>query len=289
MREIGDRCSDSERQPIQAFTLIELIVVIAIIAVLAGLLLPALGKAKAKAQGIQCLNNHRQLALAWRMYTDDNDERLLYSMGDLPSVWIKGELNFDGANPSNWDVERDIKKSPMWPYCGNSPGIFKCPADKSTVKPMSGPFKGQTVPRVRSINMDYWFGAIDGKDGWEIVHGPGWRIYRKFGDLVDPGPTRTWLFLDVREDANYAAAFTPVMRGYPDPSLTAFFQDYPAAYHNRAGGFSFADGHTEIKRWLDDRTVPPLKKGGYQSLDLVKSPLNKDLIWMQERTTRKMQ
>ena len=133
--------------------------------------------------------------------------------------------------------------------------------------------------------MNLWVGGFGGTDGG--LSGGGWRVYLKESEMVDPGSARTFLLLDMREDSIDVGNFATDMRGWPDKPAQTGFYDFPASYHNRAGGLSFADGHSEIKRWLDPRTMPPLVKGGFVP-DVIASPRNKDIVWLQERATRKI-
>ncbi len=283
--------SSSHKTPETArgFTLIELLVVIAIIAILAAMLLPALSRAKCKALGVSCLNNHRQLCLAWRMYTDDNREVLPWA-SDIPGqaqingiAWVTGTLNNNPNNRSNWDPSIDIYNSPLWPYCGKNLGIWKCPADHSSV---NVPGLGNQ-PRCRSMSMNVYLGGFAGTDGgWKWAY--NWKLFLKTSDFPPMPVSKLFVFLDMREDSVDTGNFSTQMDGYsesnPNPRLYGFY-DLPGFYHCGSCGFSFADGHSEIKKWMDSRTTPPLVPNG-QVADHFLSANNVDVAWLQDHSTR---
>jgi len=278
----------SAPHPRPGFTLIELLVVIAIIAILAALLLPALGRAKLKAQAIMCMNNNRQLMLAWRLYADDNRDQLPYGYAigaKAQYAWVPCGVpwDLDLAAPTrqgNWDADNTIKKSLLWPYCGNSVGIWHCPADKS----MGQAPGGVKVPRPRSMSMNIWAGGrgdtTDPRGGWSTA--ANFKVFRKLTEMTRPGPTMTFVFLEEREDSINDGFFIVQMNGYPNMAQTVMV-DFPASYHGKAADFAFADGHAEIHKWKDARTYPPLST----ELQLnVPQPNSKDVFWMQDHSTR---
>src|SRR5262249_30856707 len=139
---------------------------------------------------------------AWRMYSDDNQEKLLYAseLPDRPettnAAWITGTLSFDPGDDLNWNPDKTIKWSPMWQYCGNNLAIWKCPSDRSYVT-----VAGVQKPRVRSMSMNLFLGGWGGTDGHWGPAFSDYKIYRSTTELVDPGYSKVFVFLDMREDS----------------------------------------------------------------------------------------
>ncbi len=264
--------SRAGRVKTSGFTLIELLVVIAIIAILASMLLPALSKAKTKAQGIQCMGNLRQLNLAWAMYSGDNDDGLVPAAWlQNPGGWCQGWLILGTPNVSDNTNTLNLMspRGKLWPYNQSLP-IYKCPADRSISK--NG---GKTYPRVRSVALNQ---KLNCPESWLYAPDDRFVNFRKQDQIISPAQTFT--FVDEREDSIDDGAFGVNMLAVGAGSQLV---NWPASYHNRAGGVTFADGHAEIHRWLDPRTTVPV--GKVQLGSNINSPNNVDVAWLQERCT----
>jgi prepilin-type N-terminal cleavage/methylation domain-containing protein len=240
------------------FTLVELLVVIAIIATLAGILLPALSQARARSQGIFCLNSTRQLTLAWMLYADDHDGQLPYNLGGSASRtnlnWVNGLMTWD-LSSDNTNLAT-LTGAALGPYVGGVTGIFRCPSDRalSGVQSLAGWDR-----RIRSYSMN----AMVGNAGTFTANGfnvnnPGYKQYFKITQIRQPA--EIFIFLDEHpdsiDDGYFLNKTTPAVYGAYGAAGVQW-HDLPASYHNRSTAFSFADGHSVLHHWLKSNTVRP--------------------------------
>jgi prepilin-type N-terminal cleavage/methylation domain-containing protein/prepilin-type processing-associated H-X9-DG protein len=265
------------------FTLVELLVVIALIAILAALLLPALSRARNRAQGISCLNNVRQLTLAWTLYADDHGGRLAYNLGgDIERQTVAPRTNLNWVNGIlTWERDSDntntatITDASLASFANRNVGLYRCPSDRvlSATQREAG-----WSHRLRSYSMNAMVGdagelSVSGKN----ANNPGYIQYFTLTSIQRPD--EIFVFLDEHPDSINDGYFVNKAYNYE-------WVDLPASYHDGAAAFAFADGHSEMHRWEFTQTKPPPKADVVDLPLPVATGLAGDLKWVLKRMSK---
>ena len=264
--------------PARAFTLVELLVVIAIIATLSAILLPALSQAMHVARRIQCVNNEKQMSLAWAMYPVDNRERLVANgssgSAGITNLWVYGGNHGSPETLTNIAYLVSSDYALFAAYLRTVP-IYKCPADRSR-----WPLRGTSIDvlELRSYAMNTYLGTPAINVQPPIATNSAYRMYFKTSELAASLSANRFVFIDV----NPASICTPAFG--VDMSQNTFIH-YPSSFHRGMGVVSFVDGHVESHKWMDPRTKKALPPGSQYIPHGDPSPNNQDLKWICERTT----
>ena len=266
----------------RGFTLIELLTAIVIIGILAGLLSTALAKAKGKAEGIGCLNNTRQLSLAWLLYAGDNNELLPYNLGGPVSRgiapkrdynWVNNLLDWEVLNTDNTNTDF-VAKGSFAAFANRAARIYRCPSDHvlSQIQKRAG-----WVARVRSYSMNAMVGDAGNNSRYGTnIFNPQYRQFKRSTDFERP--TEIFVFLDEHPDSINDGYF---LNRLDDLEWT----DLPASYHGGAASFTFADGHAEMHRWVSPATKPPARPDAARLPRPVAVSDSADFDWVRDRTS----
>lgn len=271
----------------RAFTLVEVLAIIFVLFGLAAVLTPGLARTRKDNLAARCLNNHRQLIQSWTMYATDNQNNLVAANnGTGRPMWMTGDVYIGfPATLSHVDYQRDIAVSPLWSYTAKEPLIFRCPSDQSSIV-----FSGTRRPRVRSISMSPAFGTgewLNSSGGTFSGVGP-FRTYQKLSDVRIP--SKTFVFADEHPDSINDGVIAVACNGswVTDPQNAGeWIIDYPASFHDGACSFSFADGHTELHKWVGNKIKAPASYGAVVLPSGQAGDSWRDIRWLAENTTVK--
>ena len=247
------------------------------------MLLPALAKAKQKAQGVQCLSNTKEMALAWLMYADDNNGNLAPNQNEDANAnpsWVKGILSWTPNDTDNTNIFFLTGAGGLLGNYTKNPGVYKCPAD---IFPCT--MYGQKAQRVRSISMNGFIqGGAYGKTAVSTWYSE-WRGYNKIADITVPRPCNLIVFLDEHPDSINDGWWITQVDNTPNGLWTPapVWEDNPSSLHNRACGFSFGDGHSEIHKWLQAATVQPVRYIYLNGTISIPSGKGSDNLWTLQR------